>query len=115
MGSTLGGQREMTDRRTARRYELSLPVLLRLTVEGDANGQTRDISNRGVYFVVRNHLEAGAELDLIIRLCTEPTMGTEVFMRARGKVVRVEKQSEIDDGQVGVAALIQRCEIVRND
>jgi hypothetical protein len=106
----------MTDRRTARRYELSLPVLLRIPVGKDAcNGQTRDISTRGVYFVVPNNLDAGAELDLIMTLCAEVTGGTEVFIRARGKVVRVEKHPEDDDRHVGVAALIQWCEIVRNE
>jgi len=47
-------------------------------------------------------------------LPAEVTGGTEVFIRAVGKVVRVEKGSDKDD-QVGVAALIQRYEIVRND
>jgi hypothetical protein len=106
----------MTDRRTARRYDLSLPVLIRVPVERDAcNGKTRDISTRGVYFVIENHLTAGAELDLTMTLPAEVTGGTEVFIRAIGKVVRVEKGLGNDDQQVGVAALIQRYEIVRNE
>ena len=104
----------MTDRRTARRYDLSLPVLIKLPIEQDArNGKTRDISTRGVYFHIGNHLAAGSELDLTMTLPAEVTGGTEVFIRAIGKVVRVEKGS--DDHQVGVAALIQRYEIVRNE
>ena len=106
----------MTDRRTARRYDLSLPVSIRIPVERDAcNGKTRDISTRGVYFVVENHLSAGAELDLTMTLPAEVTGGTEVFIRAIGKVVRVEKDPENNNHQVGVAALIQRYEIVRNE
>jgi PilZ domain len=105
----------MTDRRTARRYDLSLPVLIRIPVEQDAhNGKTRDISTRGVYFVIENNLAAGAELDLTMTLPAEVTGGTEVFIRAIGKVVRVEKGVG-NDGHQGVAALIQRYEIVRND
>jgi|SRR5215469_11053267 len=105
----------MTDRRTARRYDLSLPVLIRLPVEQDAHsGKTRDISTRGVYFVIENDLSAGAELDLTMTLPAEVTGGTEVFIRAIGKVVRVENGPDIGARQ-GVAALIQRYEIVRNE
>jgi hypothetical protein len=110
-----GGQRDMTDRRTARRYDLSLPVLIRVPVERDAcDGKTRDISTRGVYFIIENNLAAGAELDLTMTLPAEVTGGTEVFIRAIGKVVRVEKTAA-NDGRHGVAALIQRYEIVRNE
>jgi hypothetical protein len=106
----------MTDRRTARRYDLSLPVLIRLPVERDArSGKTRDISTRGVYFVIEDRFTAGTELDLTMTLPAEVTGGTEVFIRAIGKVVRVEKGPGNDDHQVGVAALIQRYEIVRNE
>jgi hypothetical protein len=105
----------MTDRRTARRYDLSLPVQIRIPVERDAHsGKTRDISTRGVYFVIENDLAAGAELDLTMTLPAEVTGGTEVFIRAIGKVVRVEKTPENGTRQ-GVAALIQRYEIVRNE
>lgn len=105
----------MTDRRTARRYDLSLPVLIRVPVERDAHdGKTRDISTRGVYFTIEDNLTAGAELDLTMTLPAEVTGGTEVFIRAIGKVVRVEKTAG-NDGRHGVAALIQRYEIVRNE
>jgi c-di-GMP-binding flagellar brake protein YcgR len=106
----------MNDRRTARRYDLSLPVLIRVPVERDAcNGKTRDISTRGVYFLIENRLTAGAELDLTMTLPAEVTGGTEVFIRAIGKVVRVENGPEDGDRRMGVAALIQRYEIVRNE
>ena len=48
-------------------------------------------------------------------LPAEVTGGTEVFIRAIGKVVRVEKGPEDGDRRMGVAALIQRYEIVRNE
>jgi c-di-GMP-binding flagellar brake protein YcgR len=106
----------MNDRRTARRYDLSLPVLIRVPVERDpCSGKTRDISTRGVYFLIENRLTAGAELDLTMTLPAEVTGGTEVFIRAIGKVVRVEDAPEDGDRRMGVAALIQRYEIVRNE
>jgi c-di-GMP-binding flagellar brake protein YcgR len=108
----------MMERRTARRYDLKLPVIIRIPMDKDgaaSNGKTRDISTRGVYFIVRDDLSAGAELDLTMTLPAEVTGGTEVFIRAMGKVVRVEKRSEDGEPRVGVAALIERYEIVRNE
>jgi c-di-GMP-binding flagellar brake protein YcgR len=108
----------MTERRTARRYDLSLPVMIRVPIEKDPSyrsGKTRDISTRGVYFLIENDLNAGAELDLTMTLPAEITGGTEVFVRAMGKVVRVENRPETGEQRVGVAAVIERYEIVRNE
>ena len=108
----------MTERRTARRYDLSLPVMIRVPVEKEAssrNGKTRDISTRGLYFTVDEDLGAGAELDITLTLPSEVTRGTEVFIRATGKVVRVDKKPENGASRVGVAAVIERYEIIRTD
>ena len=108
----------MNERRTARRYDLSLPVIVRIPIEGEAasrSGKTRDISTRGVYFVMVEDLNAGSELDITMTLPSEVTGGTEVFIRALGKVVRVEKRSEDGNPRFGVAAQIERYEIVRNE
>jgi len=108
----------MTERRTARRYDLSLPVIIRNPADQEAspqNGKTRDISTRGVYFTLTNDLSTGAELDLTMTLPAEVTGGTEVFIRAVGKVFRVEKRPEDEDHKIGVAAVIERYEIVRNE
>jgi hypothetical protein len=107
----------MKDRRTARRYDLSLPVIVRVPIEKQTaswTGKTRDISNQGVFFTIDNDLNAGAELDLKMTLPVEVTGGTEVFIRATGKVVRVDQRFG-DGDQVGVAAVIQMHEIVRNE
>src|ERR1019366_7103822 len=107
----------MTERRTARRYDLSLPVIIRVPVGRDhsRNGKTRDISTRGVYFTIDQDLSAGAELDITLTLPSEVTRGSEVLIRAMGKVVRVEKKPEPGMSRVGVAAIIERYEIIRNE
>ena len=112
-----GGQIAMTERRTARRYDLSLPVIIRVPVgkETSQNGKTRDISTRGVYFTIDQDLSADAELDITLTLPSEVTRGSEVFIRAMGKVVRVEKRPENGSSRVGVAAVIERYEIIRNE
>lgn len=108
----------MTERRTARRYDLSLPVIIRMPVEKEIfsrTGKTRDISTRGVYFTIDQDLGAGTELDITLTLPSEVTRGSEVFIRATGKVVRVDRRPENGSSRVGVAAVIERYEIIRNE
>jgi len=108
----------MTERRLARRYDLSLPVNVRLPITrepGTHDGQTRDISTRGVYFTIDQELGPGAELDITLTLPAEVTRGSEVFIRAMGKVVRVDKKPEQGASRIGVAAVIERYEIIRTE
>ena len=108
----------MTERRTARRYDLSLPIIIRVPTERELDtqqGRTRDVSTRGLYFVVEQNLEAGSELDLTLTLPAEITHGTEVFVRALGKVVRVERRMEDGNTRMGVAAVIERYDIIRGE
>jgi hypothetical protein len=108
----------MTERRTTRRYDLSLPVIVRLPtgrVAETQKGKTRDISPRGLYFVITQDLEAGSEIDITLTLPSEVTHGAEVFVRALGKVIRVERRMEDDSTRMGVAAVIERYDIIRGD
>ncbi len=101
----------MTERRTTQRFDLSLPLTVRLPFGRSAQtqkGKTRDISTRGVYFVIDQDLEAGSELDITLTLPAEVTRGIEVFVRASGKVIRVERRIEDGDQRMGVAAVIER-------
>ena len=108
----------MTERRTARRYDLSLPIIIRVPTEralDTQQGKTRDISTRGLYFVIEQNLEAGSELDITLTLPAEITHGTEVFVRALGRVVRVEHRTEDGNLRMGVAAVIERYDIIRGE
>jgi c-di-GMP-binding flagellar brake protein YcgR len=108
----------VTERRTARRYDLSLPVTIRVPLETNLpprNGKTRDISTRGLYFTIEDDLATGTELDITLTLPSEVTRGSEVFIRAMGKVMRVEKKPGMDSSRVGVAAVIERYEIIRSE
>ncbi|MGA9883419.1 MAG: PilZ domain-containing protein [Candidatus Acidiferrales bacterium] len=108
----------MTERRTARRYDLSLPVNVRVPVSREPrpqNGRTRDISTRGVYFTVQNDLTPGTEVDFTLTLPAEITRGGEVFVRAHGRVVRVDKRMDDNHETTGVAAVIERYDIIRGE
>jgi hypothetical protein len=48
-------------------------------------------------------------------LPTEATGGAGVFVRAVGKVVRVEEWTEGGNPRVGVGAMIRRYEIIRDE
>jgi|SRR5271170_2638970 len=109
---------EMMERRTARRYDLTLPISIRSAMEKIVNrqeGRTRDISTRGLYFVVPEEMEAGRELDITLTLPGEITRGSDVLVRAQGKVVRVEHRLEEGEARLGVAAVIERYDIIRGD
>src|ERR1700752_1037459 len=101
----------MTERRMARRDDLSLPVNVRLPITrepGSYNGQTPDISTRGVYFMMQKDLAPGTEVDFTLTLPAEITRGTEVFVRAHGRVVRVDKQQDEEHESIGIAAVLGR-------
>ncbi len=113
-----GGMGVMTERRIARRYDLSLPVIIRIPTDHIADnqkGKTRDVSTRGVYFVLDQDLEPGSELDITLTLSAEITHGSDVFVRALGKVVRVERRIEDGSSRMGVAAVIERYDIIRGE
>lgn len=108
----------MSERRTARRYDLTLPISVKNAAErlaGKQDGRTRDVSTKGLYFVVQQDLQAGSELEITLTLPGEVTHGTDVLVRAQGKVVRVERRLEDGEERLGVAAVIERYDIVRRD
>jgi hypothetical protein len=111
-------QGQMTEQRKAGRYDLSLPVIIRVRAEkksASRQGKTRDVSTSGVYFTIDQDLNAGTELDITLTLPSEVTRGSEVFIRARGMAVRVEKKPEDVSSRFGVAAVIERYEFIRNE
>src|SRR6266851_7619568 len=106
----------MSERRGTRRYDLSLPIMVRIPAQGFADtqsGKTRDISTRGLYFVIDQDVRAGAELDIMLTLPREMTNGDEVLVKASGKIVRVESRMEDGNERLGVAAVIERYDIMR--
>jgi c-di-GMP-binding flagellar brake protein YcgR len=108
----------MSERRTARRYDLTLPVSIRFNADSvisRQDGRTRDISTRGLYFVITQDLQAGSELDITLTLPAEITHGTDVLVRAQGKVVRVEPRLEDGESRMGIAAVIERYDIMRGN
>jgi hypothetical protein len=99
-----------SDRREARRFTMNLPLRLlpREASGSELKAQTRDVSYRGLYFLVNDDFEVGGEIEFIITLPQQVTQSGDVNIRCRGEVVRVEAV----DGRVGIAAKINRYEFL---
>jgi len=100
-----------TERRTSRRFTMSLPLTLRAarsSAAGERRGETRDVSFQGLYFWTQEELETGAPIEFVLTLPKEITMTRDVKIHCLGRVIRVEGQEQMR----GVAARIERYEFL---
>jgi PilZ domain len=100
----------MTDRRAVPRYPLSLEILVSAPAFGHGSiydGQTRDLSTRGVYFVLEGALSPGDAIEVTITLPLSAEI--KFLFRASARVSRVHRRQE---GDFGMAAVIERYEII---
>jgi PilZ domain len=99
------------DRREARRFTMTLPlrVLPRAAHGSELQAQTRDVSYRGLYFVVDASFEIGGEIEFVITLPQQVTQAGGVDIRCRGTIVRIDTDR---DGRRGIAAKIDRYEFL---
>jgi hypothetical protein len=99
------------ERRVARRFTMSLPlrVLAREPRSAEFRTQTRDVSYRGLYFLAEAQFEVGSEIEFVITLPQQIAQTSDVDIRCRGEVVRVES---VSNGQMGIAAKIDRYEFL---
>src|SRR5579862_9248950 len=100
-----------TERRTAKRFTMSLGLSVRSNgPEGivERPGKTRDVGFRGLYFMTDAEYEVGSEIEFILTLPKEITQSSDVNIRCRGRVLRVEPYN----GNHGVAARIERYEFL---
>jgi len=101
------------ERRSSRRYTMALPVTIRDNngrgSVPELRGKTRDVSFRGLYFMIDADCNPGAEIEFILTLPKEITLATDVNIHCFGHVVRVEPQ----EAGRGVAARIERYEFLQ--
>ena len=106
-----GRMSDLSDRREARRFSMNLPVrVLVNNVNGpELKANTRDVSYRGLYFLVEAPFENGSENDFILTLPAQIISAGDVNIRCHGHVVRVEND---DHGKTGIAAKIEKYEFI---
>jgi PilZ domain len=100
------------DKRATRRFALHLPVSVRYG-EGskEHSAQTRDVSARGICFLVDEGVQAGSPIDFMLTLPPEITLTESIRIRCKGHVVRVEGNPAAN-GKMAVAAVIDEYEFL---
>ncbi len=99
------------ERRAARRFSMMLPVKVRFSAEGgviEKPGETRDVSFRGLYFLIEASLETGSSIEFVLTLPQQITLAGDVHIRCYAHVLRVDPHNE----RRGVAARIERYEFL---
>src|SRR5271169_2369086 len=99
------------ERRAARRFSMMLPLKVRFSAENgvsELQGETRDVSFRGLYFLIEAGVEAGSSIEFVLTLPQQITLAGDVHIRCYARVLRVEPH----DGRRGIAARIERYEFL---
>lgn len=102
---------EGVERRAARRFSMLLPLKVRFPAGAgvtEKQGETRDVSFRGLYFVIEAVLETGSSIEFVLTLPQQITLAGDVHIRCYARVLRVEPQND----RRGVAARIERYEFL---
>ena len=100
-----------TERRASRRFTMELPLTIRCDGSAgpsETHATTRDVSFRGLYFLVNGQYQPGEAIEFVLTLPKEVTLVSDVNIRCFGQVVRVEPVN----GNRGVAARIERYEFL---
>lgn len=80
------------ERRMGQRFPFTLPISLRdHTTAAEGLGFTQDVSSRGAFFFTDLPLNAGAEIELTLKMPSEITLGETMRVRCKGQVLRVVK------------------------
>jgi hypothetical protein len=99
------------ERRATRRFSMMLPLKVRLTNGSDITekqAETRDVSYRGLYFLIEASVETGSSIEFVLTLPQQITLAGDVHIRCYARVLRVEPHN----GRRGVAARIDRYEFL---
>jgi hypothetical protein len=89
---------------------MTLPLTVRSSEPGggEQQGQTRDVSFRGLYFLSDADYLPGSPIEFILTLPREITLAGDVHIRCFAEIVRVEPLEQ----KRGIAARIDRYEFL---
>jgi hypothetical protein len=105
---------DQKERRSSRRFNMRLPLTVRWTSEaavGEVATESKEVSSRGVYFNLPKEVKSGSPVEIVMTLPHELTQAGPVRVRCLGRVLRIDTDS---NGEIGVAAAIERYEFLRN-
>ena len=100
------------ERRVGQRFPYLLPLSLRSgSIEG--LGFTQDLSSKGVFFFTDAPLSEGTEIELTLRMPSEITLGENMPVRCRGRILRVTRpnapfqNTSVAETKIGVAVRLE--------
>lgn len=99
------------ERRSARRFSMTLPLKVRFSSDDgvtEKGAETRDVSFRGLYFLIEAPVENGSPIEFVLTLPQQITLAGDVHIRCYARVLRVEPVN----GRRGIAARIDRYEFL---
>jgi hypothetical protein len=77
------------ERRVGQRFEYHLPVAIRVVDQGvDVTGCTENLSARGAYLYTESPVPEGTALELTLTMPSEITLGEQMRVRCKGRVLR---------------------------
>lgn len=83
------------ERRIGQRFAYNLPVSLRdMATAAEGLGFTQDLSSRGAFLFTDMALSEGAEVELTLKMPSEITLGENMRVCCRGRVLRIVKPAE---------------------
>ncbi len=93
------------ERRVGQRFPYLLPLSL-CQPAGSVQGVgfTQDLSSRGVFFFTDAPLTEGAEIELTLRMPSEITLGENMPVRCRGRILRVVRPASLANGMTSLRA-----------
>lgn len=106
------------ERRIGQRFPYLLSISFSEPGTGvEGVGFTQDVSSRGVFFLTDAPLSPGAEIELTLQMPSEITLGDDMRVRCRGRILRVfppaatkENSAGQVETKVGVAVRFDRYE-----
>jgi hypothetical protein len=102
------------ERRVGQRFPYLLPTSFRQISNGiEGVGFTQDLSSRGVFFLTDAPLTEGSEIELTVRMPSEITLGENMPVRCKGRILRIVSQqttsgaSSTTHPKIGVAVRLE--------
>ena len=97
-----------TERRAGTRISTRVSARVRTSLGADLDAETRDVSANGVFLYTNSKMEKGTDVELVLILPPELTLGEKCWVCCQATVVRVEENGSA----FGVAAQIRRMDIL---
>ena len=89
------------ERRCGQRFQLNLPLTIHVG-EKTVPGFTQDVSSRGVFLYTEANLAEGAVVELTFTMPSEITLGENMRVRGRGRVLRADSSQAVPRNGIAV-------------